>query len=139
MNINYRRIFLLASIAIIFTPLILRVDKIGDPVVTFNPLHIHMQYILGYCFFSLPFFVLATMSVYWAWIGPNMSEEDFYCRIGGGVTIYLLYTSGLIALIALACAGSTPIGAILYPVSIPIVFPILYYIGISLVKKIYNK
>jgi len=86
------------------------------------------------CPFIVPFF----MSIRWGLSKRNFTKRDFFCRIAGLMTIFIIYFFVLHKILALFL--TTPgalIGLVLYPLSVPFVMPVLYWIGYGIGNLIF--
>lgn len=98
-----------------------------------NPLNVFYGWM-----FTLPFLVLAIMSFRWAMNKIAFTREDFVCRVAGLFFVFVPYAGFTIYTVLLIASGpGALIGFILYPISMPVFIPVLYWLGYvsPLVKK----
>ncbi len=126
---KYRREFFVLSILIFITTFLAKIYKLGNPG--------SLRFI-GYLFHSMPFLILSFMTARWANQKRNFSREQFVCRVFGILPVYLVYLYLVRDLVRIAEIPDVPIGWILYPVSMPFLIPLLYWIGYGIANMIYT-
>lgn len=133
---RYRSGFLVLAGCVFVTIFIARIHEMGGFFRIqdiFNP----PRHIVGYVFCAMPFLVLSLMSIRWGLQNRDFSRDEFICHILGLLPIYLGYLG--VARYMAALAATVPgelIGAILYPLSTPLI-PFLFKISYWICKKEY--
>jgi putative copper export protein len=95
---------------------------------TYRELFAHPKNLFGFFVLKLPLFILAFMAGRSS-LRKN-SKKEFVCRSAGILFAYSIYLCWLIYLGILIASGPGAIfGMVLYPLSSPILIPLLYYTG----------
>jgi len=145
-NKNYARIFesiyyvlgiLFILIAMLTYPFQLIYEKQGiSSVITgfLNPVNVLRGWI-----FNLPFLILAILAFRWGGKCKNHTREDFVCRVAGMLFVFIPYLVFTIKTLMLIASGpGALIFFILYPLSMPVLIPVLYWIGYAITNIIYT-
>lgn len=129
-------VFVLTSMMVY--PFMLACDgqRIPDILRAFiNPLNIFYGWMI-----TSPFLILAAMAFLWSVRKKDIPHKEFVPRAGGLLLVYFSYAAFTVYLgLLMASAPGALIGFILYPISMPVIIPLLYWAGYSAVFCVYGR